>query len=97
MTGNVDVRALATLARLEVSDEELSKLESQIPDILSFVETIQKVSAEAPAAGPALTNVMREDANPHESGIYTEELLSAAPSRRGNYVAVKQVLSKENS
>jgi len=43
MTVRIDVRALASLARLEVSDEELAKLEKEIPEILKFVETIQTV------------------------------------------------------
>ena len=90
----VDVRALASLARLDVSDEERLKLEKQIPDILAFVETIQKVSADAPQSEPTLRNVMREDASAHESGVYTEELLSAAPSRSGDHISVMRVITK---
>lgn len=37
-------------------------------------------------------NVMREDTEPHESGIYTEKLLSAAPQREGQYIKVKKIL-----
>ncbi|MBI5456842.1 aspartyl/glutamyl-tRNA amidotransferase subunit C [Candidatus Kaiserbacteria bacterium] len=95
MTQKVDVRALANLARLEVSDEELARLEKEIPAILGFVETIQAVSGAAGEVAPEVRNVMREDVNPHESGIHTEELLSAAPSRKGDLVAVKQVLSRK--
>ena len=104
----IDVAALAKLARLEVSDGELAKLEKEIPEILHFVETIQAASADASAfdkssaeqAGEpkkALRNVMRDDENPHESGKYTEKLLKAAPARSGDRVAVKQVLSRRNS
>jgi|SRR3989338_7321565 len=93
----VDVRSLATLARLEVSDEELAKLGKEIPDILAFVEIIQKVSADAPEHAPALKNVLRVDEKPHESGIYTEKLLAAAPAREGNRVAVKQVISRQKA
>lgn len=95
MTGNIDVRALAQLARLEVSDEELAKLEKEIPDILKFVETIQTVSGKATTVSPRLINVMREDDNPHEGGIYTESLIKAAPARVGNRIAVKQVLTRK--
>ena len=91
---HIDVRALAALARLEVSDDELAKLEKEIPAILGFVETIQKVLADAPEAEPVLRNIMRDDVSPHESGAYTEELLNAAPKREGDRIAVKQVLSK---
>lgn len=92
----VNVRALANLARLEVSDEELGKLEKEIPAILAFVETIQKASTtDVPEGTPILKNVMRDDANPHKSGAHTEDLLAAAPTRKGDYVAVKQVISRK--
>jgi aspartyl/glutamyl-tRNA(Asn/Gln) amidotransferase C subunit len=95
MTDRVDVAALAKLARLEVSDEELKKLEREIPAILAFVDTIQKANAGKEAGAPALRNVMRADENPIESGMYTEKLLSAAPSREGDRIAVKQVISRK--
>ncbi|HEY4514107.1 MAG TPA: Asp-tRNA(Asn)/Glu-tRNA(Gln) amidotransferase subunit GatC [Candidatus Paceibacterota bacterium] len=94
MSSKVDVAALAKLARLEVSKEELHKLENEIPAILAFVETIQKVSAKAPISKANLRNVMREDENPHETGIYTESLLSTAPAREGDRIAVKQVIKR---
>ena len=95
MTDKVDVAALAALARLEVSDEERAKLEKEIPSILAFVETIQKANVSGAAQASELRNVTRADEGPHESGAYTEKLLAAAPSREGDRVAVKQVLSRK--
>ena len=96
MTGSgIDVRALAKLARLEISDEEMAKLEKEIPAILHFVETIQKANTGKEANAPSLRNVMRADENPHESGKYTEKLLEAAPARDGDRIAVKQVISRK--
>jgi aspartyl-tRNA(Asn)/glutamyl-tRNA(Gln) amidotransferase subunit C len=97
-TTKADIRALAHLARLELSDEEVARLEGELPAILGFVEKIQKVSAELPkAVSPKHRNVMRDDENPHESGMYSETLLSAAPNRIGNQVAVTQVVSRDTS
>jgi len=96
MTNEIDVAALARLARLEVSDPELTKLEKEIPDILAFVETIQKADVGPEANAPTLRNVMRADENPDEGGIYTEKLLEAAPAREGNRIAVKQVVSRKS-
>jgi aspartyl/glutamyl-tRNA(Asn/Gln) amidotransferase C subunit len=92
---NVDVRALAKLARLEVSDEEVAKLETEIPAILKFVETIRKADASHCAVATDVRNVMREDAEPHESGKYTDALLAAAPCKKANRVVVKQVVSRK--
>ena len=90
----IDVVALAKLAKLEVSPEEIAKLEKEIPEILGFVETIQTVAAEAAHESPAHRNIMREDANPHETGLHTRDLLDAAPAQKDDRIAVKQVLSK---
>ncbi len=95
MTDKVDIKALAKLARLEVSDAEIAKLEKEIPDILAFVDSIQKVNVSIEAKSEGLRNVMRADENPHESGLYTEKLLKAAPARVGNRIAVKQVISRK--
>lgn len=91
----VDIRALAKLARLDVSDSEVEKLEKEIPGILGFVETIQKASVSKGGESDGLHNVMREDIDALESGIYTKELLDAAPARVGDRVAVKQVVSRK--
>lgn len=91
----VNIAALAKLARLEVSDEELARLEKEIPAILGFVETIQKVATDVATDDASLRNVMREDVSPHESGKYTEVLLATAPAIKDNQVVVKQVISKK--
>jgi len=93
----VDIRALASLSRVEVSDDEIAKLEREIPSILAFVETIQKADISGASADTSLRNVMRADENPHESGMYTEVLLSAAPARVGDRIAVKQVITRKNN
>ena len=95
MNAEVDVATLAKLARLEVSTEELAKLEKEIPDILAFVETIQKAPTSTEAKAPTHRNVMRADEHPHESGAYTEALLKVAPASEGNRIVVKQVISRK--
>ena len=93
----VDVRALAALARMEVGEAELEKLEQELPAILAFVETIQAASAGSsgePKKASTLRNVMREDDEPHESGIYTEKLLAQAPATKDGRLVVKQVISR---
>ena len=70
-------------------------------------EALQETLQRADLSGPrfhvsgveldtSMRNVMREDAGAHERGKYTEVLLSAAPAREGNRVAVKQVISRKN-
>ncbi len=91
---DVDIAALAKLARLEVSQDEMAKLDTEIPRILEFVDSIGEAGI-ADEGASALRNVVRADENPHEGGMYTEKLLAAAPAREGNRVVVKQVISRK--
>jgi aspartyl/glutamyl-tRNA(Asn/Gln) amidotransferase C subunit len=91
----IDVQVLAQLARIEISDAEVKKLEQELPSILDFVATIQALDVSTAHSTPALRNVMRDDENPHETGTYTEALLAQAPARQGDRFAVKQVISRK--
>jgi aspartyl/glutamyl-tRNA(Asn/Gln) amidotransferase C subunit len=79
---------------IAVSAEEKESLRKSMDSILNYVEQVQKVSKDLGSERKAglLRNVMREDNNPHESGIFTEVLLSAAPKRDGQYLKVKKIL-----
>ncbi|MBI5798781.1 MAG: Asp-tRNA(Asn)/Glu-tRNA(Gln) amidotransferase subunit GatC [Candidatus Yonathbacteria bacterium] len=88
-----DVEHLAGLARIAVSDSEKEVLRHDLEEILAYVSQVTEVTAElsAPTAGE-LRNVMRADENPHEAGIFTEDILNQAPSREGNRISVKKIL-----
>ena len=92
---SVNVKALADLARLEVQGDELERLEKQLPEILTFVQAIESAPTEGVEDVPVIKNVMRDDANAHESGLHTEELLKAAPQARNGRVVVRQVISRK--
>jgi aspartyl-tRNA(Asn)/glutamyl-tRNA(Gln) amidotransferase subunit C len=90
-----DVKRLAELSRIELSDAEVTKLQSEVDSIMSYVDTIRKVELPegvAPSPHLDLENVMREDINPHETGIHTEALLGQAPRRDGDFLKVKKIL-----
>lgn len=97
MTQRVDIAALATLARLEVSEHEIATLEQEIPAILGFVEAIQKAPATSVANAPEHRNVMRDDDHPIDGNTHSKELLDAAPAQRDGRVVVKQVLSRKKA
>ena len=91
----VDIRALAQLARLDVADAEIESLESELPSILSFVETIQSVTVAGETKGRGLHNVLREDTNPIEGGVFSERLLNAAPVHEDDRIVVQQVITRK--
>ncbi len=89
-----DVENLAKLARIKVDEGEAEALTKDLERILAFVDELKGADApphEGVSVG-AVYNVMREDANPHEGGVYTEALLNNAPEREGDSVKVKNIL-----
>ena len=89
-----EIEKLARLARIAISGDEKDVLAKDMGAILGYVSSIQSVAGDgAPdTLGEGLCNVMREDGIPHETGLFTEALLSNAPRRKGNYVQVKKIL-----
>lgn len=91
---DVDIKALARLARLDVVDEEVAQFENEIPEILSFVDAIQEAGGEPGKQEDRHHNIMREDKDPHKSGIHTDDLLDAAPAVEKSRVKVHRVIKK---
>lgn len=91
-----DVRKLAALSRLSVSDAELETFSKEFEGILSYVGQIDELSvAGAGTERPALRNVMREDGEPHERGRYTKQLTAQFPEKDGDLLSVKQIISHD--
>ncbi|MDB5187659.1 MAG: hypothetical protein JWO50_179 [Candidatus Kaiserbacteria bacterium] len=90
----VDIDTLATLARLAITGIEKAKLANEIPQILAFVDIIQSANVGDAPADTAHRNVMRDDTNVIETGLYTEKLIAEALSAANNRIVVKQVVSR---
>ena len=89
-----DIEHLAHLARIKLTDNEADVLTTDLTSILSYVSDIEGIVGNAVSEKKVgqLFNVMRADENPHEGGLYTEDLLNNAPHRDGQYVKVKKIL-----
>ena len=87
-----EVKKIAALARLEVSDPEAESLSKEIDSILGYVKQIEDMPSIDGLNTNVPKNVMREDVDGHESGEYTEAILANAPSREGDFVKVKKIL-----
>ena len=88
-----DVEHLAGLARISISDSEKEVLRHDLEEILAYVSQVKDVAINIGAKSVGEhRNVMRADENPHEAGMFTEDMLSAAPAREGNRLLVKKIL-----
>ena len=90
-----DVRKLAALARISVSEEALPKFAKEFDAILGYVSQLDELKIETGKALLPYTNIFRADGEPHESGKYTEKLAEQFPAREGDLLSVKQILSHD--
>ena len=90
-----EVRKLADLARIAVTDEEVARLPNEIGSILGYVSELNDVSIGAvdpTTLSYPLVNALREDVVANEGGTHTEDLLDLAPRRDRAYLQVKKIL-----
>ena len=91
-----EIRHLAALARIRIEDDEIPAIAENLQRIVQYVSEIQKVDIENVQASKTvaeeLHNVMRDDASPHATGEYSEDILKNVPERAGEYVKVKKIL-----
>ena len=92
------VRHVAKLARLNLSDNEIQIFTRQLGDILEYVEKLNELDTEnvEPTAHAApLRNVFREDIAREGMGI--EAVLKNAPARDGNFFTIPKVLGDSSA
>ncbi|MHB1769865.1 MAG: Asp-tRNA(Asn)/Glu-tRNA(Gln) amidotransferase subunit GatC [Minisyncoccota bacterium] len=89
-----EVKKLAALARISISDKELVKFTSEFDAILAYVGQLEALTIAQSSARekPPLRNVMRADGEPHKGGAYTEKLAAQFPAREGDALLVKQII-----
>lgn len=90
------VRHVARLARLQLSDEHLARLATQLESILQYVDQIEQVDVtgtEPMAHALPLHNVFRDDVI--EPSLPLEKVLQNAPDSDGPYFKVPKILGAE--
>ncbi|MEK7514696.1 MAG: Asp-tRNA(Asn)/Glu-tRNA(Gln) amidotransferase subunit GatC [Patescibacteria group bacterium] len=86
------IEKLAQLSRLALSDSEKEVFRKEIESILGYVEQIKNAPTSETSPLSPLSNVMREDVNPHETGVFTKDIVGEFPEKEGNYLKVKNIL-----
>jgi aspartyl-tRNA(Asn)/glutamyl-tRNA(Gln) amidotransferase subunit C len=86
------VKEIASLARLDLTNEETQMFVSQFKDILDYVSILNEVETDnVPPAylSSANKSVTREDEI--EESVPTHEFLSNAPQSKDDYVVIPRV------
>ncbi len=90
----IDVRYVANLARLELSDAEIALFQPQLEKILGHVETLTALDVsgvEATSYSASIFGRMRDDV-PHES-LAREAVLQNAPDQAQGQIRVPKVVA----
>lgn len=87
-----DIKKLATMARLDMSDAELAELANDFDPILAYVGQVQEVSQSDSNPSYLLENVMRDDIVTNEVGFYTDKIIEQMPDSQDGFLKVKQIL-----
>ena len=89
------IKHLASLAQLDLSDTEVEKFSTQLTSILQYIDRIKevKLSDEVQRDFKKL-NTFRDDVDPHEAGEHRDAILEAMPQTENDMLVVKKVLTK---
>lgn len=90
---NLDVKAVARLARLELTPEEIETFGAQLGRVLAHIELLEKVdvsAVEPTAHANPVFNVIREDEP--VCGLAHEDVMALAPRAANGLVVVPKVI-----
>ncbi len=88
-----EVKKVAEMARIELTDAEVAKFQKDLSSVLDYVEELKNVDTEGldiVASVTGLENVERPDKA--ELVDYQESILSNAPQSKDKYYKVKSIL-----
>jgi len=89
-----EIKRLAALARVAVTDEEAEGYAHDTNDILGYVAQINEAAVEPVGVvdDAFVQSVLRNDVVTNEPGSNKEALLTSAASSRDGFVEVKKIL-----
>ncbi len=92
----IDVRYVAKLARIALTDEEVQRFGAQLGDLLEHVNVLSELdTASVPATAQVVEsrNVVRRDV-PGEC-LERDVVLSMAPQKQGPFFRVPRIIAEE--
>ena len=90
-----DVRHVARLARLELSEAELERMRAEMDAILAYMDKLRSLDTtgvEPTSHAVPLRNVMRDD-EPRPS-LPRDDMLANAPDRAGDFFRVPRIIEE---
>jgi aspartyl-tRNA(Asn)/glutamyl-tRNA(Gln) amidotransferase subunit C len=92
---NIDIRYVAKLARIALSDEEIETFGKQLGDLFGHVNALERLDiASVPATAQVVEsrNVTRDDTP--SPCLDRERVLAEAPQRQGGFFRVPRIIAE---
>ncbi|MCX6720607.1 MAG: Asp-tRNA(Asn)/Glu-tRNA(Gln) amidotransferase subunit GatC [Candidatus Staskawiczbacteria bacterium] len=94
MISKEEVQHIASLARLELSEQEIGKMQKDLTEILDYFKLLNKaptkISRRENLGGQAQN--LRKDEVISQDREVVEKLVAAAPDKKDGYIKVKTIL-----
>jgi aspartyl-tRNA(Asn)/glutamyl-tRNA(Gln) amidotransferase subunit C len=97
-TDRIDIRHVARLARLALTDGEIATFGPQLGDLLAFADELGELDTAHVAATAQVVpsrNVQRDDAIRPETMLSREDALRNAPKTEHGFFAVPRIIAEE--
>lgn len=94
MISKDEVQHIAKLARIELTEREIEKMQKDLSAVLDYFKLLEK----APKLSPIVRtiglkeNVVREDKVVERPASLANNLIAAAPKKQDEYIKVKAIL-----
>jgi aspartyl/glutamyl-tRNA(Asn/Gln) amidotransferase C subunit len=93
MISKEEVEHIAKLARLELTEKEVKKMQKDLSAILDYFNLLKNVPdvkmGKSIAAGTM--SLRKDEIKPKETGL-AEKLVASAPDKKDGYIKVKTIL-----
>ena len=96
MISKEEVIKIANLARLELTEQEIEKMQKNLADILGYIDQLNQVDVsgvDMENDSIILGEDLREDVSLPQNLETIENMITQAPDREGNHIKVKEILT----
>ncbi|MEW5805269.1 MAG: Asp-tRNA(Asn)/Glu-tRNA(Gln) amidotransferase subunit GatC [Patescibacteria group bacterium] len=98
MISRDEVKHLADLAHLELSEQELEKMTRELGLILDYISQLKEIDVskiEPMSGGHSLVNIFRQNDSEKDSFAFDpEQLKQQFPKKQGDYNKVPKIIEK---
>lgn len=95
MISENEVKKVAKLARLGLTEKEVKKFQKELSSILDYIEKLKEVDVskvEPVSHSIKIENVMREDEPKEKNLEMRKKIIEMAPEKKEGYLKTKSIL-----